>query len=97
MTDYMERLDRLFARMTADYRAAPTRWKTMPKGPQGQRRPADQSQLAKRIVELASEGGDDKQAENPATKRGKARADALTAERRREIARVAASRRWKKS
>jgi hypothetical protein len=35
----------------------------MPKGPQGQKRPADQNQLAKRIVELASGDGDDKQPE----------------------------------
>lgn len=69
----------------------------MPKGPQGQRRPADSNQLAKAIVDIATG-----EAENSIRERGrpgglkggKARANKLTPEQRREIARKAAAKRW---
>jgi len=70
----------------------------MPKGPQGQRRPADTNQLAKAIVDIAT--GEAK--ENAPTrgrpgglKGAKARAQKLTPEQRREIARKAAAKRWR--
>jgi hypothetical protein len=71
----------------------------MPKGPKGQRRPADMNQLAKAIVDIATG-----EAKENAPSRGrpgglqgsKARADRLTPERRREIAQKAAAKRWEK-
>ena len=69
----------------------------MPKGPKGQRRPADMNQLAKAIVDIATGEAE----ENAPTrgrpgglKGGEARAEKLTPEQRREIARKAAARRW---
>jgi hypothetical protein len=69
----------------------------MPKGPQGQKRPADMNQLAKTIVEIAT--GQREDVKEPRGRvggltGGKARAGALTPEQRREIARKAASARW---
>jgi hypothetical protein len=73
----------------------------MPKHP---KRPRDPNQLAKLIVDLAS--GEKVEAKREAPTRaqeiarggglagGKARAGALTPERRREIAQKAAARRW---
>ena len=66
------------------------------------KRPRDANQLAKFIVDVAT--GDD----NPSvlsdedkravgTQGGKARAHALSSEQRKEIARIAADARWKKS
>ena len=71
----------------------------MPKGPKGQKRPADMNQLAKAIVDIAT----GEAAENT-PKRGRpgglrgaeARTEALTSERRREIAKKAAAKRWAK-
>ena len=75
----------------------------MPKGPQGQKRPADVIGNAVRVMEIATgqreeEFEDD--GKNPAAKAlgakgGKARAAKLTAEQRSEIARKAAAKRWK--
>jgi hypothetical protein len=69
----------------------------MPKGPQGQKRPADMNQLAKTIVEIAT--GQREDVKEPRGRvgglsGGKARADTLTSEERREIARKAAAKRW---
>lgn len=68
-------------------------------------RPRDPNQLGKLIVDLSvGEALDDAPVPaNPATefarkgglKGGKARANALTPQRRREIAKIAAERRWK--
>ena len=60
------------------------------------KRPADVSQLAKRIVDISTgqESGDDRDLR--AVERGRARADALTPEERREIAKKAAKARWNK-
>jgi len=69
----------------------------MPKGPQGQKRPADTNQLAKRIVEIATgERPDDapQRGRPGGLKGGEARAERLTPERRREIAKKAAAKRW---
>jgi hypothetical protein len=84
----------------------------MPKGPKGQRRPADMNQLAKRIVDVATGETEDReptpeeQSKDPLAvargksggpKGGRARAVRLSAEERAEIARIAARTRWKKS
>jgi hypothetical protein len=70
-------------------------------------RPRDANQLAKRIVELATgevEEPAEKSTKNPAAvelgrlggkKGGKARAEKLTPEQRKEIAKKAAEARWK--
>lgn len=66
------------------------------------KRPRDPNQLAKFIVDLAT-GEDnpvilsDNDRQAVGTHGGKARADALTSEQRKEIARIAADSRWKKS
>ena len=67
------------------------------------KRPRDASQLAKFIVDVATGEVDDtpsKKAEGQrkgGLKGGKSRAKTLTAAERSEIARIAASARWKKS
>jgi len=75
------------------------------------RRPRDQNQLAKLVVdqltgETTPESPQDKPAKNPAAvalgrlgglKGGKARAEKLSARRRKEIAKNAAQSRWKTS
>jgi len=69
----------------------------------GQKRPRDPNQLAKLIVDIAAgEVDDEPRQDDPATefarrggrKGGRARADALTPEQRREIAKKAAAARW---
>jgi hypothetical protein len=66
------------------------------------KRPRDPNQLAKAIVDLATGETSDKPTVHQARARkagaigGPARAKALTPEQRAEIARVAASARWKK-
>ena len=74
----------------------------MPKGPRGEKRPADvigAAVLVGRIaVGEAEETPDPKAARKAAGKKGAAaRARALTPRERSEIASVAASARWKKS
>ena len=65
------------------------------------KRPRDANQLAKFIVDLAT-GQDnpvvlsDNDNRASGAQGGKARADALTKEQRKEIARIAADARWKK-
>lgn len=68
------------------------------------KRPRDQNQLAKLIVDLAT--GEASEADTPekaegqqrgGLKGGRARAEALSPDRRTEIAREAAEVRWKKS
>jgi hypothetical protein len=65
------------------------------------KRPRDPNQLAKAIVALATGEAEEKvalaSARKGGLKGGKARAKALTPEQRSEIARAAASARWKKS
>jgi hypothetical protein len=76
----------------------------MPKGPKGEKRPRDPSQLAKLIVDIAAgethapeETGLIKRARAGGCKGGPARAKALTPKQRAEIARLAAEARWKKN
>jgi hypothetical protein len=77
----------------------------MPKGPQGQKRPADAVANAIRVAkiltgEIAEDTGDsgkDKAAQALGRKGGAARRDKLSPERRAEIARTAAAKRWNRS
>ncbi len=78
----------------------------MPEGPH-KKRPTDANKLAKLIVDIASGEVEDKPDygdKNPAAvelgrlggkKGGKARAESMTPEERREVARKAAQARWK--
>ncbi|MEQ9635836.1 MAG: RNA-binding protein [Devosia marina] len=64
------------------------------------KRPRDPNQLAKRIVDLATGEETEPQPDEIAVARGKkggpARANKLTPEQRSEIARIAATARWRK-
>jgi hypothetical protein len=72
----------------------------MPKGPKGQKRPADVISNAIKVARIAT--GEEKDEVVGARakggkKGGRARAASLTPEQRSKIARTAASARWKKS
>ena len=73
----------------------------MPKGPRGEKRPADAIGLAVLVGRIATgEVEDEREALSSAAaemgrKGGKARAEAMTPERRAEIAKAAAAKRWK--
>lgn len=77
----------------------------MPKGPNGQKRPADAVGLAVLVGRIATGEVEDVKADAPKPARqshsgkkgGAARSAKLTPEQRSEIARVAADARWKKS
>ena len=77
----------------------------MPKGPQGQKRPADAVGLAVLVGRIATGEAEDIKAtaakparqSQSSKKGGAARSAKLTPEQRSEIARVAADARWKKS
>ncbi len=77
----------------------------MPKGPKGEKRPADVIGAAVKIAKIATGeieediGTPDKEGKDPAAvsmgkRGGKARAQAMTPERRAEIAKKAAQKRW---
>jgi len=74
----------------------------MPKGPNGERRPADAVGLAVLIGKIAtgevedvpSDDGKDPAAQAMGKKGGAARAASMTPERRAEIAKAAAAKRW---
>ena len=77
----------------------------MPTGPKGEKRPGDVISNAVRVMRIAT--GEETEAipiddgKNPAAKAlgakgGAARAKAMTPERRAEIAKAAAAKRWKK-
>lgn len=76
----------------------------MPKGPKGQKRPADVVGNAVHVMrvltgeaeDVASADGKDKAAQALGKKGGMARAASMTPERRAEIARKAATKRWAK-
>ena len=76
----------------------------MPKGPRGERRPADVIGTAVMVAKIATGEIEERlEPERPATPAaelgklgGAARARKLTAEQRREIARKGAASRWKK-
>jgi hypothetical protein len=76
----------------------------MPKGPKGQKRPADVIGNAVRVMEIATGQREEQYEPEPeknqaaaelGRKGGKARADKLTAKQRSEIAKRAAAKRWK--
>ncbi len=70
----------------------------MPRGPKGEKRPADVIGNAVHVMRIATGEIEDTPSKAPMrAKGGKARARSLTAEQRAEIARTAASARWKKS
>lgn len=77
----------------------------MPKGPKGEKRPADVIGAAVKVARIATgeeqesgqdENGKDKAAQEMGRKGGAARAKKLTKEQRAEIARKGAGARWKK-
>lgn len=76
----------------------------MPKGPKGQRRPADVLGNAVKVARIATgedqedfgaDDGKDPAAKLLGSRGGKARARALTPKQRADIARRAATKRWK--
>lgn len=79
----------------------------MPTGPKGEKRPRDTNQLAKLMVDILTgqvedreptpeERGVDPAASAMGKKGGPARAASMTPERRREIGKKAAAKRWDK-
>ncbi len=76
----------------------------MPRGPKGEKRPADVIANAIKVAKIATgeeeeektDDGKDKAAVSLGRRGGQARADKMTAARRSEIARKAAERRWKR-
>ncbi|KAB2920539.1 MAG: RNA-binding protein [Hyphomicrobiaceae bacterium] len=77
----------------------------MPKGPKGQKRPADVIGAAVKVMRIATgeeqedfpaDDGKDKAAQSLGQRGGRARAKALSPRRRKEIARRAAKKRWQK-
>lgn len=76
----------------------------MPKGPKGESRPADVNSRAVMIARIATgeiddepvDDGKDPAAKALGKKGGAARAASMTPERRAEIAKVAAAKRWAK-
>jgi hypothetical protein len=78
----------------------------MPKGPRGEKRPADAIARAVKVARIATgeieedkpeDDGKDKAAQSLGRRGGKARAKSLTPKQRAEIAHAAANARWKKS
>ena len=75
----------------------------MPKGPKGEKRPADVIGAAVKVMQIATgeieemtDDGKNKAAVELGRRGGKARAEKMTPERRKEIARAAAISRWTK-
>jgi hypothetical protein len=76
----------------------------MPRGPKGEKRPADVIGNAIKVARIATgeeedtktEDGKDKAAVSLGARGGKARAEKMVPERRAEIAKAAAQKRWKK-
>lgn len=74
----------------------------MPKGPKGEKRPADVNARAVMIAKIATgeiedttpPDGKDPNAKALGSKGGKARAEKMSPERRAEIAKKAAAKRW---
>jgi hypothetical protein len=77
----------------------------MPKGPKGEKRPADVISNAVKVMRIATgeeediktEDGKNAAAVSLGRRGGKARASKLTRAQREDIARAAASARWKKT
>ena len=77
----------------------------MPKGPKGQKRPADVIGNAVKVMRIATgeeeedfpaDDGKDKAAQNLGRRGGNARAKALSPKRKAEIAKKAAEARWRR-
>jgi hypothetical protein len=76
----------------------------MPRGPKGEKRPADTVQNAMLVAKIATgeiadittEDGKNAAAVALGRMGGKARAEGMTAKRRKEIAQKAAEKRWKR-
>ena len=77
----------------------------MPKGPKGQKRPADVIGNAVKVMRIATgeeqedfpaDDGKDKAAQSLGRRGGRARAVALSKKRRKDIAKTAAKARWHK-
>jgi hypothetical protein len=77
----------------------------MPRGPKGQKRPADVIGAAVKVMKIATgeepedygaDDGKDKAAQSLGQRGGKARAAALSKKQRAEIAKKAAAARWKR-
>ncbi len=74
----------------------------MPQGPKGQKRPADVIGNAVKVMRIATgeedealtDDGKDKAAVSLGRRGGKARAESLSAQKRTEIAKRAAKKRW---
>jgi len=75
----------------------------VPRGPRGEKRPADVIGNAVKVMRILTgeepedygpETGKDKAAQELGRKGGKKRAESMTAERRAEIAKKAAAKRW---
>ena len=71
----------------------------MPRGPQGQKRPADMVGCAVHVAKIATGEIEETKLKQPAKRKSgfagaKARASGLTPEKRRQIAREAAAARW---
>jgi hypothetical protein len=75
----------------------------MPSGPKGVKRPRDPNQLGKLIVDISTGEVEGRAPAGPPKNEaaaelgrmgGRARADSMTAERRAEIAKKAAAKRW---
>lgn len=74
----------------------------MPKGPKGEKRPADVIGNAVKIAQIATgqieddvtDDGKDKAAQTLGRRGGQARAESLSKEKRSEIASLAARKRW---
>ena len=77
----------------------------MPKGPKGEKRPADAVGAAVMVAKIATGEIEDKQPDDGKNKAavelgrkgGRARAESMSPERRQEIARLAAIKRWGKA
>lgn len=77
----------------------------MPKGPKGEKRPADVIGNAVKVMKIATgeieedkdDDGKDKAAQSLGRRGGNARAAALSAKKRKEIATKAAKKRWSSS
>lgn len=75
----------------------------MPRGPNGEKRPADAIGLAVHVAKIATGEIEDKReslssaAAEMGRKGGKKRAENMTPERRTEIARTAANTRWRET
>jgi len=77
----------------------------MPRGPKGEKRPADVIGNAVHVMRIATGEADDtvpddgknKAAQELGRMGGKARAEGMTAKRRKEIAKKAAAKRWEQN